>query len=90
MPNIPDSTYGICELSKRGMHANQEVDNSLNYSNDTLFLTPIYLSFFATKQAVLFIEAVPVSTSYCLPSLLATANQMSRFCEAPNTLEPCI
>ena len=45
MPNIPDSTYGICELSKPGMHANQEVDNSLNYSNDTVFLTPIYLSF---------------------------------------------
>ena len=33
---------------------------------------------------VLYIEAVPVSTPYCLPSLLATANQMGRFGEAPH------
>ena len=42
----------------------------------------MYLSFFATKQVVLFIEAAPVSTPCCLPSLLATVNQMSRLGEA--------
>ena len=61
----------------------QERVNSLNFFNDTMFLTPMYL-FFASKQVVLFIEAVPVPTPYCLPSLLATANQMSRFGEAPH------
>ena len=44
----------------------------------------MYLSFFATKQVVLFIEAAPVLTPCCLPSLLATANQMSRLVEAPH------
>mgnify|MGYP000273004010 CR=1 FL=1 len=39
---------------------------------------------FATKQVVLFTEAVPVSTPYCLPSLLATANQISQFGEVPH------
>ena len=66
------------------MHAKQERVDSLNYFNDTLFLTPVYLSFFTSKQIVLLIEAAPVSTSCCLPSLLATANQISRLGE------PCI
>ena len=48
-----------------------------------MFLKPVCVCF-TTKQVVLFIEAVRVSTPYCLPSLLATANQMSRFGGAPN------
>ena len=66
------------------MHAKQERVDSLYYFNDKLFLTPVYLSFFTSKQIVLLIEAAPVSTSCCLPSLLATANQISRLGE------PCI
>ena len=38
----------------------------------------MYLSVLLPLQVVLFIEEVPVSTPYCLPSLLATANQISR------------
>ena len=37
---------------------------------------------FATKQVVLSIEAALVSTPYCLPPLLATANRISRTGEA--------
>ena len=51
------------------MHAKQERVVSLNYSNDTVFLTHMYLS---------------VSTPYCLPYLLATANQFSRTGESPH------
>ena len=59
------------------MHAEQERVDSLNYFNDAVSLTPVYLSCFATKQVVLLIDAVPVSTPYCLSSLLATSNQIS-------------
>ena len=51
--------------------------DSLNFFNDTVFFV-----FFATKHVVLLIEAVPVSTPYCLPYVLNTSNQMSRFGEA--------
>jgi len=50
------------------MHAKQDHIDSLNYFNDTVFLTHVYLSFLQTKQVVLFIEAVPVATPYCLSS----------------------
>ena len=53
------------------MHAKQERVERLNYFNDTVFVC------FATKQVVLFIEAAPVATPCCLPSLLATVNQIS-------------
>jgi len=39
--------------------------------------------FLATKHVVLLIEAAPVSTPYCVSSLLATANQISRLDETP-------
>jgi len=67
------------ERFKGGMHAKQYHIDSLNYFNDTVFLTHVYLSFLQTKQVVLLIEAVPVATPYCLSSLLATYNQISRF-----------
>jgi len=66
------------------MHSKQEHVESLNYYNDKVFLTHVYLSVLQPLQVVLFIEAVPVSTPYCLPSLLATANQISRTSEAPH------
>ena len=84
MCKLPNSTYGMYEWFKWGMHAKQEHIDSLNYFNETAFLTHVYLSFFATKKVVLFIEAAPVSTPCCLPSLLATANQISRLGEAPH------
>ena len=40
--------------------------------------------FFATKQVVLFLKVAPVSTPYCLLSLLTTVNQISRLGEAPH------
>ena len=64
------------------MHAEQERVDSLNYFNDAVSLTPVYLSCFATKQVVLLTDAVPVSTPYCLSSLLATSNQISRLGKA--------
>ena len=66
------------------MHAKQERVESLNYYNDTVFRYTCVFVCFATKQVVLFIEAVPFSTPYCLPSLLVTANQISRTDEAPH------
>ena len=77
MHNLPGSTYDVHERYKLGMHAKQEHVDSLKYSNDTCEFVC-----FATKQVVLFIEAAPVSTPHCLPSLLATANQISRLGEA--------
>ena len=79
MRNLPGSTYDVHERLKLGMHAKQERVESLNYYNDTCEFV-----FFATKQVVLFIEAVPVSTPHCLPSLLATSNQISLTGEAPH------
>ena len=73
MRNLPDSTYAMYERFKSEMHATQERVDSLNLFNDTVFLTP-----------VLFIEAATVSTPFCLPPLLTTANQMSRFGMAPH------
>ena len=63
------------------MHA--EPVDSLNNFNDPVFLTPVCL--FATIQVVLFIDAVPFLTPYCLPLLLAKANQItcSRTGKAP-------
>jgi len=48
----------------------------------TLFVTLVFV-FFAFKEVVLFIETAPVLTLYFFPSLLATANEMSQFGEAP-------
>ena len=62
------------------MHAQQERVDSLNYFNDTVFLTPVSL---ATKEVVLLIEAAPVSMPYYLSSL-ATVNQMRRLGEDPH------
>jgi len=45
MRNLPDSTYCVYERFKRGMHATQERVIRLNYFNDTVFWTPMYLSF---------------------------------------------
>jgi len=39
------------EQVKRGMHANQERVDSLNYFNDTVFLTPMYLPFLQTNKS---------------------------------------
>jgi len=50
MYNLPNSTYGMYERFKRGMHAKQERVDNLNYFNDKVFLTPVYLPFFATKN----------------------------------------
>ena len=44
MRNLPDSTYDVYERFKLGMHAKQERVERLNYSNDTVFLTHVYLS----------------------------------------------
>jgi len=54
----------------------------VNYSNDSVFLTHVYLSVFQPNKFYLFIKVAPVSLPYCLPSLLATANQISRTSEA--------
>ena len=81
MRSLPGSTCDVYERYKLGMHTKQELVESLNYSNDTVFLTQC-ICLFSTKQVVLFIEAAPVSTPYCLPSLLATSNQISRTGEA--------
>ena len=70
------------ERFKRGMNAKQERVDSLNYG-DTVFLSPMYLSFLQPNKVVLFTEAAPVSTPCCLPSLLVTANQISQLGEAP-------
>ena len=58
------------------MHAKQERIDSLNYSNDTVFLARVFVCF-AIKHVVLFIEVAPVSMPYCLPFLLASVNQIS-------------
>jgi len=44
------------------MHAKQERVESFNYLNDTVFLSPVYLSF-ETKY---LIYRTPISTPYCL------------------------
>ena len=83
MRTLPGSTYDVHERFKLGMHAKQERDERLNYSNDSVLNTCVFVCF-ATEQVVLFIEAVPVSTPYCLSPLLALANQISRTVEAPH------
>ena len=45
MRNLPGPTYDVYEGFKLGMHTKQERVESLNYSNDTVFFTPMYLSF---------------------------------------------
>jgi len=47
MRNLPISTYDVYKRFKLGMHAKQE---SLNYSNDTVFLTHVYLSVFQPNK----------------------------------------
>ena len=74
MRNLPGSTYDVHERFKLGMHAKQERDERLNYSNDTVFLTHVYLfvlqpnkSFFyrsgACFDAILFITSTSSSQS---------------------------
>ena len=59
MRNLPGSTYDVHERFKLGMHAKQERDERLNYSNDTVFLTHVYLfvlqpnkSFYLSKRCL--------------------------------------
>ena len=63
------------------MHAKQESVKSLIFHNETVFLTHVYLSVLQPNKSF---EAAPYSTPYCLPSLLATSNQISLTGEAPH------
>ena len=66
MRNLPDSTHGKYERFKWGMHANQERDDSLNYFNDTMFLTPVYLSFLQPNKSFY------LSRDFCFDAILFT------------------
>ena len=71
MRNLPDSTYGMYERFKWEMHAKQECVDSSNYFNDTVFLTPVYLSFYNQTSCLIdqsgaFFDAIlfTICTSY--------------------------
>ena len=48
---LPGSTYDVYKRFKLGMHAKQERVESLNYSNDMMFLTLVYLSFLQPNKS---------------------------------------
>ena len=61
---LAGSTFGIYSRFRSEMETKQEPVDSLNFFNDTVLVTVIFVSvFFSTKQDVLFIEAVRLYTS---------------------------
>ena len=61
---LAGSTFGIYSRFRSEMETKQEPVDSLNFFNDTVLVTGIFVSvFFSTKQDVLFIEAVRLYTS---------------------------
>ena len=60
---LAGSTFGIYSRFRSEMETKQEPVDSLNFFNDTVLVTVIFVSVFSTKQDVLFIEAVRLYTS---------------------------
>ena len=83
--NLPDSTYGMHEKLKCMQNKNVLTVWTIFHS---VLKTYVFV-YFVTKQDILFIEVVYVTKPYCLSSLLATANQMRRFGEAPHGSRVC-